>query len=160
MVRRIVLLCLPLSGLAIWGSLACGGTKNFTFDAGPLDAGPVDAGPCDVYTQTNCPSGLKCTIQPAGNTICGQAGTGDAYSDCSDASGTVGDDSKCKAGTACVTLSFIGTNFLSGYHCYPFCDLSVQDAGNTCPRAASGATCLGIGTIPEGFCDLPADAGP
>ena len=151
MVRRYVLLCLPLCALAIWGSLACGGTKNFTFDAGPLEAGPVDAGPCDVYTQTNCPSGEKCTIQPAGNTICGQVGTGDNYVACST-------DSDCKAGTACVDLEFAG--FVADKHCFPFCDPSVQDGGNTCPQAASGATCLPLTNIPEGFCDLPVDAGP
>ncbi|MBS2029867.1 MAG: hypothetical protein JST54_18340 [Deltaproteobacteria bacterium] len=153
MVRRLALLCLPLSALAILGSLACGGTKNFTFDAGPLDAGPVDAGPCDPYAQTNCPTGLKCTIQPAGNTICGAAGTGDVYTACND-------DSNCKAGTACVDLEFSG--FVAGKHCFPFCDLSLQptDGGTTCPQASSGSSCLNLTTIPEGFCDLPLDAGP
>jgi hypothetical protein len=144
MVRRIALVILPLC------VLACGGTKDFMFDAGPLPGPVQDAGPCSPLAQTNCPSNLKCTIEGDGTPICGPKGDGGPYSDCSVTSGgqVKGDDSKCEAGTACVDLEFTG--FTRGNHCFPFCNL---DGGTTCP--GTGATCFPVGSIPEGFCDVP-----
>ena len=153
MLRRLALLLLTLSILALAALAGCGGTKDFIFDAGGIDAGPVDAGPCDVYAQTNCPANLKCTIIPDGTPVCGNKGSGDDYDACSG-------DQECKPGTACVDLTFSG--FLSGKHCYPFCDIAAQpDGGTTCP--GSGASCLKLTfpdgglSIPEGFCDIPGN---
>lgn len=150
MVRRFALLLLPLAALGLGYLAACGGEKDFTYDAGPGPQPAVDAGPCDVYAQTNCASDLKCTILGDGGPICGQKGSGSPYAACAD-------DTQCQAGTACVDLQFSG--FLAGNHCYPFCELSKQptDGGTTCSGA--GATCLDLHTIPEGFCDVPADGG-
>lgn len=140
---------------------ACGGTKDFTFDAG-ASSPRQDAGPCDPFTQTNCDASLKCTIQADGTPVCGAKGSGAAYADCSvstslpDGGTTVrGDDSKCSAGTACLDLEFQGR--LAGNHCYPFCDLDAQptDGGTTCP--GTNATCLDLhSAITQGFCDIPA----
>jgi hypothetical protein len=150
MLRRLALLLVPMS-LAIAWSYGCGGTKDFTFDAGGIDAGPGDAGPCDPFStgSSNCGSGHKCTIFEDGGPICGPAGSTDEYGDCTD-------DSNCKAGTSCLSVTYTG--FYSGKHCYAFCDLSKQDGGTTCDRASDAAQCLNINSIPEGICDIP-DAG-
>jgi hypothetical protein len=152
MLRRLCLLSLSLCAVLL-GS-ACGGTKDFTFDAGAGPTPLVDAGPCDVYAQTNCPSDLKCTILPSGAPICGLKGTKGNYEACANDGGG---DAECAPGTACVDLQFSG--YLAGNHCYPFCELSRQptDGGTTCQGAR--ASCLAIvvspdgGTLPEGFCD-------
>ena len=129
------------------GAVACGGTKDFVFDAGAT-LSPVDAGPCDVYAQSGCPAGQKCTIHPDGTPVCGAQGSSAAYATCT------GDD-QCPAGTACVTLGFTG--YLSGQRCYAFCEPG--PSSSTHGTCTGGATCLGLPNIPEGFCDVPADGG-
>lgn len=151
MTARLALVLLPLC------VVACEGTKDFTFDAGPVTT-EGDAGACDPFTQTNCPSNLKCTITGDGTPICGAKGSGQQYTSCEGDAGsgqTRGDDSLCAPGTACVDLEFQG--YLAGNHCFPFCDLAKQptDGGTTCP--GNNATCLDLhNQIPQGFCDLPA----
>lgn len=152
MLRRFVLLALASAALLL--GPACGGQKDFTFDAGPGPAPAVDAGPCDVYAQTNCPTDLKCTIMPDGSPICGLKGTKAAYEACATDGGG---DAECQPGTACVDLQFSG--YLAGNHCFPFCEHAKQptDGGTTCPGAR--ASCLKLTfvdgglQIPEGFCD-------
>ena len=164
MVRRLALFATVVAAFA--AAMACGGEKDFTFDAGFHDAGG-DAGPCSPLDQTNCPSDLKCTIKPDDTPICGQKGAGDNYATCQT-------DDQCKAGTACVDLEF--TNLLGGQHCYPFCvlldDGGSPKAGDLMPDGGPFGACPGTSpvclalTFPdgglsykEGFCDLPADGG-